>query len=273
MYRQYARDEVVEVYEDDRMFCSVGAKVCDVFWYPMKKPNHEGIPVDGMTIMTSLPTCLPQPKPFVEGSRELLEQVLYQVQNDYSLTHPTVVRDWQTWAEENCPESDDVHEYLRAHGPLDVPLGEVLFSGKPIDDAEIKPQNDSAFSELDRMRSTDCVAWSRWGLSIRDPDSVENNASVEHVPGSNILRRATPARLKPWKPWKQRRKLGTDERGQFKFILQRDTNTDWDAFTKEGQVVDLACGEKVRIHWRGSRKKMEMTKTEFKDLQSEDRIK
>lgn len=126
-----------------------------------------------MTILSRLPTSMPQPYAFVEGSREILDKVVYQMEVEYGQTHPAVVTEWKQWAAEVAPKSDDVHEYLRDHS-LHVPLGNILFNDEPVDQTTVVPLEQSALADLERMRATDCVQWSRWGFA-RDKGITMNN--------------------------------------------------------------------------------------------------
>ena len=115
-YRAFCADEVCQVIEDSSERCGVCVKKCDVFDYPMKNVD-EGIMVDGMTILTSLPTQQPAPFPFVKGSREVLDTLILKVRSEFQRCHPNVVKAWTDWAEKEAPVSDSVEEYI-AKKPL-----------------------------------------------------------------------------------------------------------------------------------------------------------
>jgi hypothetical protein len=166
----------VHIIEDSSKTCGIYAKEADVFPFPMKNVD-EGIMVDGMCILKSLPSEQPQPYPFVQGSRGVLDNVVYKVESNYTRNHPNIVKQWKEWARDVAPQSDSVEEYVRDH-PLNVPLGDILFSGAPVDTTPVRPLEESTFHELKRMRTTDCVQWSRWGFR-REDHSTENFARVE----------------------------------------------------------------------------------------------
>jgi hypothetical protein len=253
LHRAYSADEVVEILEDSSKPCGMHAKLVEVFDFPMKEPE-KGIMVDGMTILTSLPSTKPEPFPFVADSRELLDDVLYKVETKFTRNHSTVVDAWKEWAATVAPKNNDVIEYVRDH-PLHFPLGNILFSDEPMDVSPVQLPADSAFANLERMRSTDCVRWSRWGIS-RDDTDLENVARIERVMvnGVEVERNALPAAQQIWRRWKKRKAIKADETGDFAFILAQSgrTGENRSPFTVEGQLIKLRTGGK-RAYWRNKR--------------------
>ena len=244
-YRAYAADKVVQIIEDSSKRCGVYAKNCDVFDYPMRDPAN-GIPVDGMTVLTSLPKEMPKPFPFVKGSRELLDNVLLKVRQDWQHCHPKCVEEWEKWARDEAPASDNVDEYLLKK-PLHIPLGEVLFNGAPIDTTPVAEwDNNSIADNIQRMRTTDCVKWSRWGHK-REDHCPENFARVEIVTneaGVDVEVNALPERVQYFRQWKKKKQLKLDEKGDFKFVLCRqDRKNINSAMKRQGQLIEwrLSC--------------------------------
>ena len=236
------------------------AKICDVFDFPVRD-RDAGIMVDGMTILQSLPSQKPDPYPFVAGGREILDTVLAKVRKEFGTCHPKIVKDWERWASDVAPASDSVEQYL-TNNPLYIPLGDILFSDKPVDPQAIDPNwnSDITSAKLQRMRTTDCVQWARWGFA-REDHSVENFARVERVvtdDGRTVDVNALPERAKTFRPWKRRKNKKADERGDFKFILGRvGGKVNIHApLTTEGQVIKLANGG-CRIYWNKKKTPLE----------------
>ena len=264
LHRTYCADEVVEILEDASKPCGIYAKVLDVFNFPMKD-LEKGIVADGMSILTSLPSTKPDPFQFVPESHEVLADVMFKVDAKYGRSHPAVMDDWKKWRDEIAPKSDKVEEYLEDK-TLHIPLGNLLFSDLPMDMTPVVSVENSAFENLERMRSTDCVRWSRWGFARSD----QNVARIERavVDGVEINRDALPKARSIWRPWKKRTKLARDEDGNFTFILAQDFSDPQIAdppFTKEGQVIKVAGGGH-RVYWRNKR-----TTTSYPDTDQGDK--
>ena len=254
-YRAYAADHVVEIIEDSTKQCGVYAKNCDVFDYPMRDLK-KGIPVDGMTVLASLPTELPKPYPFLKGGREVLDNVLLKVRKEFQSTQPLLAKEWSDWAKNEAPASDNVDEYL-LRKPLHVPLGNILFSGLPIDAAPVAEwNNDSIADNIQRMRTTDCVKWSRWNHQ-REDHCPEDFARVEYGQNAEmerVLVNALPEKVKYYRQWKVRKNIKDDEKGEYKFVLCREDRQNINsALTIEGQVIELANGGH-RVYWKNKRK-------------------
>jgi hypothetical protein len=253
-HRAFSSDNVVQILEDPSKTCKVYAKASDVFDFPIRDFS-KGILRDGMHVMTSLPTEYPTPYPFVEGSREVLDAVLVKIRSEYQVNHADVVMDWNIWAGEVAPKSDSVDEYIRDH-PLVFPLGDILFSDKPVDPAVVEPWGDenSIIRNLERMRTTDCVKWSRWGFK-RDDHSTEYCARVERcmIAGQIVERDALPRRVVVFRKWKKRQKTKDDEDGDYSFVLGREFPNDMaSSFIREGQVIAVKAGGK-RVYWKNKR--------------------
>ncbi len=252
MYRAYSQDEVVQIIEDPTKEHGVFAKVTDVFDFPRKNLSA-GILVDGMTIIDHLPNTFPQPYPLVKGSRVLLEDLVNKIDRKFAITNPDVVNEWHDWMNNVAPQSDDVSAFLKDK-PLHFPLGDILFSGSGVSNEPILSVEDSLFANLERMRSTDCVAWNRWGID-RDKNDIENYARVGHalLNGSVTNVNGLPIVPKIWRKWKQRKILAADEVGEFKFVLLRGDQKDIRSnFSNEGQVIRLQSGGH-RIYLKGKR--------------------
>jgi hypothetical protein len=253
-YRAYAADTVCQIIEDRSARCGVYAKTCDVFDYPMRD-LEKGIPVDGMTVLTSLPTEPPQPYPFVSGSREMLDSVVQKVRQDFHQCHPKVVEAWATWAKDEAPASDNVDEYIRDK-PLHVPLGKYLFSSVPIDKSQVEEwDKHSIMNNLRRMRTTDCVKWSRWNHTREDhcPENFARVELVENAMGVVEEVNALPEKVKIFHQWKKRKNFKADETGDFKFVLCRaDRNDIRTALFPQGQLVALSNGGH-RVYWKNKR--------------------
>ena len=253
-YRAYCAEDVVQIVADPTKRCGIYAKVVDVFDYPMRDVRR-GIMVDGMRILDSLPFELPSPYSFSEGSREVLDNVMIKVRTDFHQKHSVALDEWNAWARDEAPAVDTVEEYVQQH-PLNIPLGDILFSGEPIDQTEVHLPNDgrNICSDLTRMRTTDCVKWSRWGFK-RDDYHSENFARVERctINGDVVERSALPAQVNIFRKWKRRKKLSPDEVGKFKFVLGRSIPNDMSSsFTRQGQVVSIRNGGH-RIYWKNKR--------------------
>jgi hypothetical protein len=261
-YRAYSTDEVCQIIEDkNAKMCGVVAKVCDVFDFPVKNA-FAGILVDGMTILQSLPMRKPDPYPFLQGSREVLDKVLVKVQQEFGTCHPKLVADWQKWAAEEAPASDSVDEYL-LRKPLHIPLGDILFSDKAVDDTIIDPTWDTNLTsqKLQRLRTTDCVAWNRWGFK-REDHSVENLARLQQevaADGKTVVEvNGLPEKVAVFRGWSRKQKKKPDETGEFKFVLGRvggKTNINA-ALTEQGQLISLTNGG-CRIYWKHKKKPLE----------------
>ena len=253
-YRAYAADEVVQIIEDSSKQCGVWAKAADIFDYPMKDLEN-GIPVDGMIVLTSLPTTKPNPYPFVQGSRELLDNILLKVRQDFQQCHPKVVDAWTEWSRDVAPASDCVEEYVAKH-PLHIPLGDILFSGAPVDRSVVPAWDDknSITDNLQRMRTTDCVKWRRWGFK-REDHCPENFARVEFAANNpQLLVNALPEKVQYFRQWKKRKNVARDEKGDFTFVLCReDRKNIRTPFATEGQLIELSSGGH-RIYWKNKRK-------------------
>jgi hypothetical protein len=253
-YRAYAADEVCQIIEDSSAKCGVYAKVCDVFDYPMRDLKN-GIPVDGMTVLSSLPTIDPKPYPFVKGSREILDSVVLKMRQEYQQCHPKIVEQWVAWAEHEAPSSDNVEEYL-IKNPLHIPLGNVLFSSAPIDTSSVRPwDKNSVGDNIQRMRTTDCVKWSRWNHT-REDHCPENFARVElAVDANGVVREvnALPSKVKCFRQWKIRKNVKPDEIGDYKFVLSREDRKDIKTpLTSQGQLIGLVTGGQ-RVYWKHKR--------------------
>jgi len=252
-YRAFAAEEVVQIIEDPSKPCGVEAKKCDVFDYPMKDVAR-GIMVDGMTVLTSIPTQKPLPFPFVKGSREVLDAVILKVRGEFQRCQPAVVQQWTDWAKDCAPASDSVEEYLDKK-PLHCPLGDILFGNAPVDPTPVPEDKDGIGADLQRMRTTDCVKWARWGHK-REDHSVENHARVERVLGANgvpVEVSALPAKLIYFRPWAKRKEAKPDEKGDFKFVLGRADPKDlFSPLTTQGQAIELRDGG-WRVYWKHKR--------------------
>jgi hypothetical protein len=253
-YRAFAAEQVFEIINDKTKQCNCHAKRCDVFDYPMKDVKS-GIHVDGMHILRDLPSEQPKPYQYVQGGREQLDNLLVKIKQEFSQTHSEIVKQWHEWAEHEAPSSDSVEDYLRDK-PLHVPLGDILFSDKPIDTAVVEPWGTGGvMAKLQCMRTTDCVKWARWGHK-RDDHSVENFARVEYSGdgAERLLQNALPEKEHVFRRWKARQKLQDDEVGDFHFVLGRkDKRSLSSPFEREGQMVSLVNGGH-RVYWRGGRK-------------------
>jgi hypothetical protein len=159
-YRAYAANEVCEIIEDPSARCGVRAKKVDIFNFPMKN-EAKGVMVDGMKILTSLPTEQPEPFPFVKGSREVVDAVVAKFRSIYQRNHAELVHSWAHWAKHEAPPSNSIAEYLELK-PLHIPLGEILFCAAPLDRSVMPLDIASTQAQVDRMRSTNCVKWRGW---------------------------------------------------------------------------------------------------------------
>ena len=254
-YRAYAADKVVQIIEDSTKRCGVYAKNCDVFDYPMRDVK-KGILVDGMTVLASLPTELPKPYPFVKGGRELLDDVLLKVRQEFTQSQPSIVKAWTDWATNEAPASDSVDEYL-IRKPLHIPLGDILFSGVPIDVSPVAEWDNASIADnIQRMRTTDCVKWSRWGHKREDhcPEHFARVQIVDNTEGVPVLVNALPDKLQFFRQWKARKTRKDDENGEFKFVLCREDRHNINSVLKiEGQLIQLTNGGH-RVYWKNKRK-------------------
>lgn len=252
-YRAYAADKVVEIIEDSSKQCGIDAKECDVFDFPMKDVE-KGIMVDGMTLLTSMPTEMPAPLPFIQGSRELLDTLILKVRAEFQTCHPSVVQEWVDWAKEDAPASDSVEEYLQRK-PLHIPLGDILFNGAPVDRTVVPEDVTGIASNLQRMRTTDVAKWTRWNFP-REDHSVENFARVESyqdADGRTAYRNALPPKVVLFRSWKKRKNTKHDEVGDFKFLLGRaDRKNIHSALTSQGQMIGLLGGG-CRVYWKNKK--------------------
>jgi hypothetical protein len=266
-YRAYCADEVCQIIEDNTKQCGVEAKVCDVFDFPVRD-EKDGILVDGMTVLQSLPSKKPDPYPFVPNSREILDSVLLKVRQEFTTCHPKLVAEWEDWATKEAPASDSVEQYL-TRKPLHIPLGDLLFSDKPVDQTVIDANWDTSLTsaKLQRMRTTDCAQWTRWGFQ-REDHSVENFARVQLVEadGNNtaVEVNALPEKPKFFRAWKRKQKKKADEVGEFHFVLGRlggkiNINA---PLTVEGQLIWLTNGS-CRIYWKHKKKPEEFDLAEI----------
>jgi hypothetical protein len=240
--------------------------VCDVFDFPVRD-EKDGILVDGMTVLQSLPSKKPDPYPFVPNSREILDSVLLKVRQEFTTCHPKLVAEWEDWATKEAPASDSVEQYL-TRKPLHIPLGDLLFSDKPVDQTVIDANWDTSLTsaKLQRMRTTDCAQWTRWGFQ-REDHSVENFARVQLVEADGntaVEVNALPEKPKFFRAWKRKQKKKADEVGEFHFVLGRlggkiNINA---PLTVEGQLIWLTNGS-CRIYWKHKKKPEEFDLAEI----------
>lgn len=86
------------------------------------------------SILTSFPNGLIPPQPFIDGSRQNLENVEEAVRHRLGLSFPGAVLAWQEFLRQ-APQSDDVHQYIVDH-PLYIPFKEELFGITPEDNSD-----------------------------------------------------------------------------------------------------------------------------------------
>ena len=63
--------------------------------------------------------------------------------------------------------SDSVEEYILTQ-PLHCPLGAILFGDVPVDVTPVPINPSGIAADLQRMRTTDCVDWTRWQFERTD---------------------------------------------------------------------------------------------------------
>ena len=84
-----------------------------------------------MCLLKRLPSRLPEPSPFLPGSRDDLEKTLRCVNQTFTVSAgDTTIHQWQKWASEIAPSDDSVVNYLTRLGTnaFHIPL-RFFFSG------------------------------------------------------------------------------------------------------------------------------------------------
>lgn len=113
----------------------------DLLLYVYIQDIDNGILVDGMILLTSLPTKKPYPMPFLSDSREVLDKVLLKVRQEFQRCHSHVVQEWSEWAKDCAPTNDSVEDYVQKNG-MHIPLGNILFSDEPMDRSVVAEDRD-----------------------------------------------------------------------------------------------------------------------------------
>jgi len=153
-----------------------------------------------------------------------------------------------------------VEEYILTQ-PLHCPLGAILFGDVPVDVTPVPINPSGIAADLQRMRTTDCVDWTRW--QFERPDHLESCARVQYGPpnpaGHRVLENALPGRAQLYRQWKKKTVTKPDESGDYKFLLGRSNRKNVTSpLTAEGQVTQLSNGG-WRVYWKNKRSSEEFS--------------
>ena len=153
-YRAYGQSKVYEIVFDSDNSNELGARAQQVIvhTYPSEheKPLH---------ILVKNPTGKPIPEPFVQGSRQTLEDTCKKVSQIFKHL-PNTLANWQRFKDQ-APQSDDVSTYMDNYY---IPFNGILFSdvGTPPTRAPCTiPREDNLSLVLseDTLETTNCITF------------------------------------------------------------------------------------------------------------------
>ena len=144
----------------------------------------------GMYLLQSLPTGVPKPEAFIQGSRAMLEQVTKKIEETYhSEENRSVSDEWVTFRDEIAPQSDLVEEHITAHPEhWRIPLRNELFDGVACSHGEHIPararksrssRKEVASRQRDRVsEQLDYVQWGRRGQHRQKNDPARKLPNI-----------------------------------------------------------------------------------------------
>jgi hypothetical protein len=147
--------------------------------------------------------CPIKPEEFIQGSRELLENITSRFCESYNTdVGLEYAKEWEHFRDHVAPQSDSVEEYVQSH-PLHIPFHDALTRGGPVRvPSAVNETRDRCAHELiknrpRKSRPLDYVSWSRRGQQKRtdDPSSLMPNVVIEGPPG--IERFSVPVQCRP----------------------------------------------------------------------------
>ena len=194
MYRRASAESIIEVIEHVGAKCGIYPQRADVFWFPQKN-EADGVEVDGMYLLQSLPNHFPDPNPFPDNSLYQLQELLPKIHSKFVVNNKTVVDQWFEFAN-SAPQTNDVRKHV-LDNPLHYPLGTHLFSDVPLDATPIA-ESQNVEDDIKRVRCTDCVQWSRRGVH-RPAAHSENCPRLEtayDAAGNPIMIDAMPKKVR-----------------------------------------------------------------------------
>jgi hypothetical protein len=118
-YRKYSADEVIQIVPNADTPGGYDIFDLEIKDYPAAFDDQP----EGMHVLERLPNEADEfvPNAFVQGSRQVLCDVVKAVENKWGRTQPLIFQDWKQFCDEVAPQSDDANEYCRTHG-LKIPL-------------------------------------------------------------------------------------------------------------------------------------------------------
>ena len=162
-YRAYAQNEIQEIHHINCIPFKKGALPADVFEYQAIKVAVRDLPTAehnikagvcsgnnafaGMWVLHSLPN-IPLPwQPLTKGTRSTIEEVAADVVAKLGKYNPKVQGDWNAFLKNECPQSDDVDEFVRAR-KCKIPLAAAFdhsYDGA-LDGAELDTQPQATWT-------------------------------------------------------------------------------------------------------------------------------
>jgi hypothetical protein len=159
----------------------------------------------GMYVLKTFPEdTIIQPEAFIQGSRELLEDVTSKFCTTYNTdVGIAYANEWIDFRDNVAPQSDSVEEWVQTH-PLHIPFHDALTRGGAVHVSAIvdNPREQCAHILKNRPRKScplDYISWSRRGQQKRtdDPSLLLPNVVVEGPLG--IDRFSVPVQCRPSK--------------------------------------------------------------------------
>ena len=153
-YRAYGQSKVYEIVFDSDNTNELGARAQQVIVHTYllehEKPLH---------ILVKNPTGKPIPEPFVQGSRQTLEDTCKKVSQIFKHL-PNTLQNWQRFKDQ-APQSDDVSTYMDNYY---IPFNGIFFSdvGTPPTRAPCTiPREDNLSLVLseDTLETTNCITF------------------------------------------------------------------------------------------------------------------
>jgi len=130
-YRAFSSDEVVELIEDINSITGLTAVNTKVTTFPVNTIDNEN--VVGMFFLHKFPDKLFQPVPFLTGSSEEFQDVMFKVNAFWAKQAVHNVNDWKDFQDKTpIPSSDSVLDYIDANPQqFYIPLLQELFHKIP----------------------------------------------------------------------------------------------------------------------------------------------
>jgi hypothetical protein len=164
-----------------------------------------------MFLLQELPTGVPKPSPFIQGSRALLEEVTRKIEETYHGDESgAVAAEWVAFRDNIAPQSDDVAEHLKVHPEhWHIPLHDQLFDGAISEHGTSIPgraRKSRSLAPRSRDRESkqlDYVQWGRRGVRRQKDDLAEKLPNIVER-GPNGVNFSVPVSCRSKKESKKR---------------------------------------------------------------------